>query len=86
MLVKVGYNGERLWLSVLSNGNDNFVGRVWNHPINPGLLFGQMIQIHIYKLFWKLYLMINLLYINIMFDKRTKANKRWEDNDGYFLR
>ncbi|MFM7981713.1 MAG: hypothetical protein ACKPKO_20585 [Candidatus Fonsibacter sp.] len=43
--VKFRYRGERLWLRVSSINNRTVVGRVWNHPINPGLLFGQMIQV-----------------------------------------
>ena len=43
--VKFRYRGERLWLRVSSINDRTVVGRVWNHPVNPGLLFGQMIQI-----------------------------------------
>ncbi len=43
--VKFRYRGERLWLRVLSINHRTVVGRVWNHPVNPGLLFGQMIQV-----------------------------------------
>ena len=44
--VRLSYRGERLWLRVSStNEKKTVVGRVWNRPTNPGLLFGQMIQI-----------------------------------------
>ena len=43
--VKFRYRGERLWLRVSSSNGRTVVGRVWNHPVNPGLRFGQMIQI-----------------------------------------
>ena len=43
--VKFNYRGERLWLRVSSTNKKTVVGRVWNRPTNPGLLFGQMIQI-----------------------------------------
>ena len=43
--VKFCYRGERLWLRVSSINDRTVVGRVWNHPVNPGLLLGQMIQV-----------------------------------------
>ena len=43
--VKFRYRGERLWLRVSSINNRTVVGRVWNHLVNPALLFGQMIQV-----------------------------------------
>ncbi len=43
--VKFRYRGERLWLRVSSINDRTVAGRVWNHPVNPGLLFGQMIQV-----------------------------------------
>ena len=43
--VKCCYRGERLWLRVSSINNRTVVGRVWNHPVNPRLLFWQMIQV-----------------------------------------
>ena len=43
--VRLSYRGERLWLRVSSTNEKTVVGRVWNRPTNPGLLFGQMIQI-----------------------------------------
>ena len=43
--VKFRYRGERLWWRVSSSNDRTVVGRVWNHPVNPDLLFGQMIQI-----------------------------------------
>ena len=42
---KFRYRGERLWLRVSSTNEITVVGRVWNRPTNPRLLFGQMIQI-----------------------------------------
>ena len=45
--IKFLYQGERLWLRVSSVNDETVVGRVWNHPVNPGLLFGQVIQIPI---------------------------------------
>ena len=43
--VKFCYRGERLWLRVSSINDRTVVGRVGNHPVTPGLLFGQIIQI-----------------------------------------
>ena len=43
--VKFRYRGEWLWLRVSSTNEITVVGRVWNRPTNPGLLFGQMIQV-----------------------------------------
>ncbi|MFM7984807.1 MAG: hypothetical protein ACKPKO_36345, partial [Candidatus Fonsibacter sp.] len=37
--IKFRYRGERLWLRVSSINDRTVVGRAWNHPINPGLLF-----------------------------------------------
>ena len=45
--IKFLYQGERLWLRVSSVNDETVVGRVWNHPVNPGLRVGQMIQIPI---------------------------------------
>ena len=42
------YEGEVLWLNELSVKNEIFVGRVWNHPVNRGLMFGQNKQIPIF--------------------------------------
>ena len=44
---QVFYIGERLWLRVSSVNDQIVVGRVWGHPVSPGLRFGQMIQIPI---------------------------------------
>ena len=38
------YSGELLRLRV-SSVNETVVGRVWGHPVSPGLRFWQMIQI-----------------------------------------
>ena len=35
--IKFLYRGERLWLRVSSVNDETVVGRVWNHPVNPGL-------------------------------------------------
>ena len=43
--VRLCHRGERLLLRVSSINDRTVVGRVWNHPINPGLLFWQMIQV-----------------------------------------
>ena len=43
--VKFRYRGEWLWLRVSSTNEITVVGRVRNRPTNPGLLFGQMIQV-----------------------------------------
>ena len=48
---KFRYRGERLWLRITSVNDENVVGRVWNHPVNPGLRFGQMIQI-LFVIYW----------------------------------
>ena len=45
------YRGERLGFRVLSVNDDNVVGHVWNHPVNRGLMFGQMLQIPICHIF-----------------------------------
>ncbi|MFM7990575.1 MAG: hypothetical protein ACKPKO_65770, partial [Candidatus Fonsibacter sp.] len=39
------YRGERLLLRVSSFNDRTVVGRVWKHPVNPGLLLGQLIQV-----------------------------------------
>ncbi|MFM7986522.1 MAG: hypothetical protein ACKPKO_45135, partial [Candidatus Fonsibacter sp.] len=43
--VKFRYRGECLWLRVSSTNEITVVGRVWNRPTNPWLLFGQMTHI-----------------------------------------
>ena len=52
--IKFLYRGERLWLRVSSVNDETVVGRVWGHPVSPGLRFGQMIQIPICDIYWKL--------------------------------
>ncbi|MFM7989632.1 MAG: hypothetical protein ACKPKO_60995, partial [Candidatus Fonsibacter sp.] len=39
------YRGERLLLRVSSFNDRTVVGRVWKHPVNPGLLLWQLIQV-----------------------------------------
>ena len=41
------YKAESLWLRVSRFDGDVVVGRVWNHPVHRGLLFGQLIGIPI---------------------------------------
>ena len=55
MLVKFPYKGGRLWLSVLSVNDETVVSRVWNHPVNRGLMCGQMIQTPICDILYGLY-------------------------------
>ena len=43
------YGSERLWLHVLGVSGNTVVGHV-DQPINPGLLFGQLIQIPIHDI------------------------------------
>ena len=43
--MKFRYKGERLWLNISQIHDDNVSGRVWNHHMNEGLLFGQLIDI-----------------------------------------
>ena len=49
MLITCSFKGEHLWLGVLSvnDERETVAGRVSNHPINRGLMFGQKIQIPI---------------------------------------
>ena len=73
MFVQFLYEGEVLWLNELSVKNENFVGRVLNHPVNRGLMFGQMTQI-LFVVYWMFYIKIDLLNINIMFANKTKSS------------
>ena len=47
LYVKFRFKGEILWLRVLRFDGDVVVGRVWIHPMNHGLLFGQLIGVPI---------------------------------------
>ena len=47
LYVKFRFKGERLWLRVLRFDGDVVVGRVWNLPMNHGLLCGQLIGVPI---------------------------------------
>ena len=81
MLIKCSFKGEHLWLGVLSvnDERETVVGRVSNHPINRGLMFGQKIQIPIEYIYMIFYTKIYLLYIKIMYAKITKSK-----TDGFF--
>ena len=39
------FKGETLWLSVQRISEDTVIGRVANHPANPGLLLNQLIGV-----------------------------------------
>ena len=43
--IKFRLKGETLWLRVQRISEDTVIGRVANHPANPGLLFNQLIGI-----------------------------------------
>ena len=43
--MKFLYRGELPSLRVSSVSEETVVGRVWDHPVKPGLRFGQMIHI-----------------------------------------
>ena len=72
MFVQFLYNGELLWLNVLSANDETFVGRVWNHPVNRGLMFGQKLQIKS-MLFCTFYIKNKSLHINVMFARINKS-------------
>ena len=55
MFVEFRFKGGRLWLRVLSVNDETVVSRVWNHPFNRGLMFGQKIQILICNILDVLY-------------------------------
>ena len=55
MFVEFRFKGGRLWLRVLSVNDETIVSRVWNHPFNRGLMFGQKIQIPICSILDVLY-------------------------------
>ena len=50
MFVKFRFKGETLWLRVWSVIDETVVGRVWNHPFNRGVIFGQKIEIPIHDI------------------------------------
>ena len=39
------YKREKLWQTITRTQHDMVIERVWNHPINPGLLLGQLIGV-----------------------------------------
>ena len=43
--IKFRFKGESLWLRVQRISEDTVIGRVANHPANPGLLLSQLIGI-----------------------------------------
>ena len=43
LYVQFGHKGKSLWLIVSRLDGDVVVGRVWKHPLNRGLRFGQLI-------------------------------------------
>ena len=83
MFVQFLYKGELLWLKVMYVNDDNFVGPVWNYPLNYGLWFGQKIQIPIDDILDVLYKDL-ILHSNIMFATITTSDLDGT-NDGNFL-
>ena len=47
LYIKFRCKGESLWIRVSRLDGDVVVGRVWDHPENHGLWFGQLIGIPI---------------------------------------
>ena len=47
LYVKFRFKEESLWMRVSRLDGDVVVGRVWDHPVNHGLWFGQFIGIPI---------------------------------------
>ena len=43
--IKFRFKGESLWLRVQRINEDTVIGRVANHPANPGLLLNQLIGV-----------------------------------------
>ena len=43
--IKFRFQGESLWLSVQRISAGTVIGRVANHPANPGLLLSQLIGV-----------------------------------------
>ena len=43
--IKFRFKGESLWLRVQRISEDTVIGRVANHPANPGLLLNQLIGV-----------------------------------------
>ena len=43
--IKFRFKGETLWLRVQRISEDTVIGRVANHPANPGLLLNQLIGV-----------------------------------------
>ena len=53
MLISLSFKKEHLWLRVLSvnDERETVAGRVLSHPFNPGLKFGQKIDIPIDEIY-----------------------------------
>ena len=53
MLISLSFKEKHLWLKVLSvnDERETVAGRVFNHPFNPGLKFGQKIDIPIDEIY-----------------------------------
>ena len=43
--IKFRFKGETLWLRIQRISEDTVIGRVANHPANPGLLLNQLIGV-----------------------------------------
>ena len=43
--IKFIFQGETLWLRIQRISEDTVIGRVANHPANPGLLLNQLIGV-----------------------------------------
>ena len=50
LYIKFRFKGAVLWQRVLRFDGNVVVGKVWNHPMNHGLLFGHLIGIPIISL------------------------------------
>ena len=43
--IKFENKGERLWLIITQINDEQVISHVWNHPINIGVLIGQLIGV-----------------------------------------
>ena len=43
--MKFSFKGESLWLRMHRINEDTVIGRVANHPANPGLLLSQLVGV-----------------------------------------
>ena len=68
------FKRERLWLRVSRLDGNVVVGKVWNHPVKRGLLFGHLIGIPIVDVIDSTYNINKDLFSYVVYPSTRRSN------------